>query len=498
MHQRHARAVSQESAAPSMKRLAAFSVPLLAIGLSSPMLSLVDTAVVGRHAGPIPLAALAPATAYVDIAAYAATFLAPTTTNFVASALARGDVRRERREVQNALVFASALGVLTTVVMLALCRPCLRLLSGTGDAGGLLLAEACIYSRWRALGMPAAHVFMVLQATFLGGKSWLPPTLAMLVAAIFNLVFDLWLVAGAGMGCAGAAIATVVAQYGAAATLAFMRWRRVADADATNAVATTAAAEQPGDGGAAAASAPPAAPPGPLPTSGLPTRSELSAWARFGLPLAVGQAARCVTFAQMTAAATACGAVAAAAQQVCVRLFYISLPFGDAVSTTAQTFLPAVNEGCDADDQRRTRVRVAKLGLLTGLLTCALVSAPLVLPALTSTFTSDPAIRSAIVKLLPFVGACSLVYSVASAAEGILVAVRDLRPIALLYASWPALIGGALVAYRPWLGASAVGGGVPLLAWAAFTTVHVARLVTFVARALRVHRRSSPGKPAHD
>ena len=73
MHQRHARAVSQESAAPSMKRLAAFSVPLLAIGLSSPMLSLVDTAVVGRHAGPIPLAALAPATAYVDIAAYAAT-----------------------------------------------------------------------------------------------------------------------------------------------------------------------------------------------------------------------------------------------------------------------------------------------------------------------------------------------------------------------------------------------------------------------------------------
>ena len=30
--------------------------------------------------------------------------------------------------------------------------------------------------------MPAAHVFMVLQATFLGGRRWLAPTVSMLVA----------------------------------------------------------------------------------------------------------------------------------------------------------------------------------------------------------------------------------------------------------------------------------------------------------------------------
>ena len=468
VHVRRHRSFAMSDAPPNLKALAKFSVPLLGIGLASPLLSLVDTAVVGQFAGPLPLAALAPATATCDIAAYVATFLAPTTTNFVATALASGDAELERREVRNALFFATSLGLVCSSLMLAFCVPAIRLLSGADTVGGLLLADACAYTRWRALGMPAAYTFMVLQATFLGGQNWRPPTVAVLVAIVFNLILDLWLVAGRGMGVAGAAIATVAAQYGAAVTLAIIRGRRVAAADSEERVGA--------DGTAVPSSTLPRGGASNVPDTLLPTRAEHAAWSRFGLPLAVGQAARCVTFAQMTAAATAGGAVAAAAHQVCVRLFYATLPFGDAVSTTAQAFLPAV---ADPEGKRLTRGRIRSLAIVTSLGTCALVATPLALPALTRAFTPDAAIRAEILRLLPFVGACSLCYPLASAAEGVLVAARNLRPIALLYALWPALIGTALRVYAPWVGSGT------LLAWAAFATVHAVRLAVFVPRARR-------------
>ena len=46
---------------PSIRSLVGFAVPLLGIGLASPLLGLVDSAVVGRCAGSLQLAALAPA-----------------------------------------------------------------------------------------------------------------------------------------------------------------------------------------------------------------------------------------------------------------------------------------------------------------------------------------------------------------------------------------------------------------------------------------------------
>ena len=68
-------------------------------------------------------------------------------------------------------------------------------LTDARGAGDELLAEARGYVRVRALGMPAAMVFMVLQVSFLGGRDWRPPTAAAVVACIANLMADLLLVA---------------------------------------------------------------------------------------------------------------------------------------------------------------------------------------------------------------------------------------------------------------------------------------------------------------
>ena len=147
---------------PSIGALVGFAVPLLGIGLASPLLGLVDTAVVGRCTGSLQLAALAPSVALSDITFYLFRGLGATTTSFVAAAEADGDAARAARAVHNSVVLAALIGVSIGALLYAGCPPLLRRLSG--GAGDELLAEARGYVRVRALGMPAAMVFMVLQA----------------------------------------------------------------------------------------------------------------------------------------------------------------------------------------------------------------------------------------------------------------------------------------------------------------------------------------------
>ena len=151
------------TSAPSLRALAAFSMPQLGIGLCPPLLGLIDSAVVGRYSGELPLAALAPSVALCDICVYLFRSLAIATTAFVATALADGDRARERREVSNAVLFAACSGVAIGMIVFFGCEPLLRVLSG-GSNGEFPMAEACAYARVRALGFPAALVFMVCCA----------------------------------------------------------------------------------------------------------------------------------------------------------------------------------------------------------------------------------------------------------------------------------------------------------------------------------------------
>lgn len=69
--------------------LLTFSIPTLCISITNPLLSLVDTAVVGLGSE-AQLAAMAPATMLSDSLCYLLTFVAIATTNLVSLSMARG------------------------------------------------------------------------------------------------------------------------------------------------------------------------------------------------------------------------------------------------------------------------------------------------------------------------------------------------------------------------------------------------------------------------
>ena len=256
------------------------------------------------------------------------------------------------------------------------------------------------------------------------------------------------------------AIATVVAQYGAASTLArpLLPNRQAAAGRSCYCAAASATLTPETSSSADPTAAVPAH--RIANTRGDGRMDEL--WST----LALGQVARCANFAQVTAVATSGGAIAAAAHQVSMGLFYATLPFGDAVSQTAQAFLPAV---VTPAARHNLRIRLAKLGAFTGLLCALLTALPLLVPALTRAFTSNIAISTAIITHTR-IRLCVCLDGLA--AEGVLIAGRDLRPVAWLSASPssppPCASSGRCTDRAPCRASRA-----------AFTTFHVTRFVVF-------------------
>jgi Na+-driven multidrug efflux pump len=476
---------SRPLASPTTRELLQFCIPLLGMGLVTPLLSLVDSAVVGRQSA-LGLASLAPATTLCDWLTYMLYPLGQVTTNFVASALAQGERQRERRTVRMGLVLAVGCGVALCALLLLASGPLLGLLA-TSDFE-LLLPYARAYTCVRALGMPAALSFVVLQASFLGAKKWRPPVIAAAVACVANLIADVLLVVVLRMGVVGAAMGTIAAQYGAAATLLVLRARElravpVADGEEGREAERTEEAE--GTKGTEEARAV-ARTQGEVGKPRCATSESslhddgVAAWARFGLPLVLGQVARVLNIGLITAAATAGGAVAAAAHQVCMAFFWAICPFSDAVSTTAQAFLPGVQVGPSRTRATALRVRMLRLGAANGLLVAALCTLPLGVSAL---FTTDAVTRSLIHRIVPTLSLSAFIFSVASSAESILVANGDTPFIAFLYAVAPAATAVAIYIARGVLG---IGSGPSQLiaAWAAFACFHVLRLLAFGGRVI--------------
>ncbi len=199
-----------------MRELLAFALPSMGIWLASPLLSLVDVAVVGQ-ASTLELASLAPATGLCDSAAYSFTFLAVATTSLIARARARGDTAAAQGALSDALTIAAVCGTALCVFLL-LGAPTL-LAAYSGAASAAVVGPAITYTRIRALGMPAALLVTVSQAAFLAAKLPGMPLLTVAIASVVNLAGDLLLCCVLHYGVAGAAWATIASQFVAAAVI---------------------------------------------------------------------------------------------------------------------------------------------------------------------------------------------------------------------------------------------------------------------------------------
>lgn len=195
------------------KRVLRFVLPSLATVLSAPLLSLTDTAFVGRCArdaasSSVSLAALSQSTILCDYAPLLASFVSTAALNIVAELVARGDDEGAASATATALRLALAIGLGVAVVIFFFPQHVLR----AQGVHGNVLDEAIAYCRWRALGTPLATCSAAACAALAARKDTFVPFIGVFVGALANLWLD-WLAVGrGGWGVAGAAAATTASQ----------------------------------------------------------------------------------------------------------------------------------------------------------------------------------------------------------------------------------------------------------------------------------------------
>ena len=459
--------------APSTKTLAKFALPALALWLSGPLLSLVDTSAVGLSAlpgaGATQIAALGPACTFCDGSIYLFAFLNVATTNLYASA--RADAERAgggssdgtQAVVRRAAKVALSCSAVLVPLLLLSAKSLLALYVGPAAAANpALMNPATTYIFIRCLSFPASLLGGVLTAALLGAKDSVTPLIATAAATVTNIVLDLIGVSVLGYGLAGAAAATLVAQWvcalvllarsrtvlfgGQGLSLAPAWVRRLRSATAATEVAT------------------------------VPTGKFLV----FAAPVLCLILGKIAAYGFLTHAAAGLGAVPLAAHQISLTLFFFLTPFLEVISQTAQTFLPSFgapppeadpSEWRTASDRLATRL----LGYAVLVSSGAAAIAAAVPIAGTQFLTNDPTVRLAVRPLAGPLAISTFLSGPMMAAEGVLLARRQLKFLALVYLVTTALLPPALIAVKN-------RGGPVVRVWLCFAAFNFCRTAVFGLR----------------
>lgn len=203
------------------REIVGLALPAMAALAADPLLSLVDTALVGRL-GAVPLAALGVSVALFTLAFFGFNFLTYGTTAEVARLRGAGRPAEASVYALQALWLAVALGLTATIVLEAAAPLLLTAMGATGEVAD----SAEVYLRIRALALIPMLVVLVGHGAFRGCKDMRTPLWITVTVNLANAVLSWALVYPAGLGIAGAAWGTLLAQTAGAVTFLVLGRRR--------------------------------------------------------------------------------------------------------------------------------------------------------------------------------------------------------------------------------------------------------------------------------
>jgi MATE family multidrug resistance protein len=205
------------------REIVGLALPAMVALAADPLLGLVDTALVGRL-GAVPLAALGVSVALFTLAFFGFNFLTYGTTAEVARLRGAGRPDAAATYALQALWLAVALGVLTTIVLEAAAPMLLGLMGAAGEVADAGL----VYLRIRALASVPVLVVLVGHGAFRGCKDMRTPLWITAAVNGINAVLSWVLIYPVGLGVAGAAWGTLLAQTAGAVTFLILGRRRFA------------------------------------------------------------------------------------------------------------------------------------------------------------------------------------------------------------------------------------------------------------------------------
>ena len=183
--------------------------PMVVSNLSVPLLGAVDTAVIGHLPEPHFLGAVAVGALIFNTLYFGCNFLRMGTTGLTAQAYGARDFDAARATLARALLIALVLAA----ALLALQGPIGWLAFYLVEPSEAVAGEGMRYFFIRIWGAPAALANIALVGWFIGMQNTRAALALLLTVNGINIVLDLVLVLGFGLAVAGAAWATVAADY---------------------------------------------------------------------------------------------------------------------------------------------------------------------------------------------------------------------------------------------------------------------------------------------
>ena len=205
---------------PVMGAMLKFAVPMIFVNLLQQCYNIADTLIVGKFLGSSALAAVGSSFTLM-------TFLTSILIGLCMGSGAVFSIRFGQRDeaglkesIWASFVLAASLAILLNILAFA-CLDGIRIfLQVPGEVWGMmrqyLLVVFC--------GIFATFLYNFFAAFLRAVGNSLVPLVFLAISAGINIVLDLWFVLGLGQGAAGAAMATVIAQYISGAGIAVYAW----------------------------------------------------------------------------------------------------------------------------------------------------------------------------------------------------------------------------------------------------------------------------------
>jgi MATE family multidrug resistance protein len=204
---------SASAGAVSHRAILAIAVPIVASNLSTPLLGVVDTAVVGRIPDPAYIGAVAVGSLVFSFVFWGFGFLRMGTTGLTAQALGARDDDELRASLGRAVLLALAAGVGLVVLQWPIREVAFALLDATAQVEGLARG----YFDLRIWAAPATLTNYALLGWFIGLGRARVALLLQLVLNVTNMALDATFVLALGWDVEGVALGTLLAELTAAA-----------------------------------------------------------------------------------------------------------------------------------------------------------------------------------------------------------------------------------------------------------------------------------------
>ncbi|MFI5704109.1 MATE family efflux transporter [Streptomyces xanthochromogenes] len=417
------------------REIVSLAVPAFGALVAEPLFVMADSAIVG-HLGTPQLAGLGIAAPLLTTAVSIFVFLAYATTAAVSRRVGSGDLRAAIRQGMDGIWLALFLGA----VVVAAVLPTATWLVSLFGASDTAAPYATTYLRISALGIPAMLVVLASTGVLRGLQNTRTPLYVAIAGFAANGVLNVGLVYGAGLGIAGSAWGTVIAQFGMAAVYLVVVVRGARRHHA----------------------------------SLRPDLAGIRNSAQAGVPLLVRTLSLRAVLMIATAVAARLGDADIAAHQIILSLWSLMAFALDAIAIAGQAIIGRYLGADDAKGAKQACRRMVEWGIAFGVLLGVLVVAarPLFVPL----FTGDHTVQHTLTPALLVVALIQPVAGVVFVLDGVLMGAGD-GP----YLARAMLV--TLVVFAPVaLLVPTFGGGLTALWWA-MALMMVVRMLTLVWRA---------------